>query len=485
MLELPEGLEDPIQVLGRDPHAGVPDLKVELLARGPRADANVSLVRELHRVGAEVEEDVTELAGVGPQHAAVLRRLHPEVDPLPAGERLDDRAHLFHQVAHRDRGRVHRRPTGLQARMGEHLLDELQEVAGAGQDPLHVPCVRLRNRLRHAEPEEVRVADDRVQGRAELVADSGQELGLGAARRLRLLAGADELRDVHRVEEDSGDAAVGLDEGLTDEVEEELAGLAVGAVLQAEPRLHAPVRLPGLVHPVHLLEEALVPELRQHLADGAPQHLPVADEPEVGGVGDLEHMVRTPHHGDQSGRLPEDAPEPGALDLERLDESLALGLDPLGGGHVDHLDHRAHLLAVPDDRAGRALHREEAAVLPDEDLLVVEDPEALRQRAVDRALLDRIGAAVGMRVVDRIVEASVPDFLEDEAGQPLGRRIHVGAVAAGVHHEESGRGVLRNGAEEVVSLGVARLWSAWRRFRCPRIHGVSGVPGRQDSGSAR
>ena len=88
--------------------------------------------------------------------------------------------------------------------------------------------------------------------------------------------------------------------------------------------------------------------------------------------------------------------------------------------------------AVLDDREGRVLGQEEAAVLPPHHLVVELHGAARLQGPDERAFGLRVGRAVRVGVVDQVVHVPAQHLLGVEAERPLGGLVDEGAASLGV-----------------------------------------------------
>ena len=147
--------------------------------------------------------------------------------------------------------------------------------------------------------------------------------------------------------------------------------------------------------------------------------------------------------------------------LEHAGAQAQLVLDELVLGDVLDLDDGADGGPIGDDRAGGEGDGEEAAVLADEHVLAAL-LLALRQGAVDRALGDRVRPAVGVTVVDEVVQRPALHLGDRVADHRHGGGVHEGAVLPRVHQEQRRGGVVGDRAGQLVlslqrALGVATL----------------------------
>ena len=123
-----------------------------------------------------VHGDVAALAGV---HVA-----QPLGVQLRQHERLDAEQDVVHRHA-RD-GELH--APGFELREVQHVVDEPEQMPLAALDALEVLALLGGDRAAHAHLEQLRVAADGVERRAQLVAHHREELALGAVGRFRLAA---------------------------------------------------------------------------------------------------------------------------------------------------------------------------------------------------------------------------------------------------------------------------------------------------------
>ncbi len=197
---LREGVEDAALRLGRDADAGVDDVDLEhqpairplALAH---ADRHAAMRRELHRVAAEVQQHLLELLlrADQPQRKP---RADPDMDEHALGLRLhrQDAPHLVEAGGEIERGDADRLLAGLDAREVEDVVDQAQQrAAGIADHRRHLGLLAVEP----PEAQQVGERDDRVERRAQLVADAGEEHALGLARLLRLLLGLRQLADQH------------------------------------------------------------------------------------------------------------------------------------------------------------------------------------------------------------------------------------------------------------------------------------------------
>ncbi len=193
---LAEGLEDQALLRLGDADAGVAHREVEHGAVGLElvgADADDDLARagELHRVADEVDHDLAE-----PHRVADQRLGHARVDVVGDLQALLVRG--VRQHPHRlGQGVVEAEGDALQRELLRFDLREIEDVVDDEEErvrrALHeLEVVTLLARELGLEGQRGH-ADDPVHRRPHLVADVGEEVALGAARRLGRLLGALEL----------------------------------------------------------------------------------------------------------------------------------------------------------------------------------------------------------------------------------------------------------------------------------------------------
>ena len=196
-----EGPEDALLLVPRDADAGVAhrEPEADLLRRRRKgaaidfhADVHLSFLGELDGVAHEVEQHLPQPARVADQGVGHVRlHLVDQLQPLrvsPHGQRpqgVPDR---------RPQGEIAWRQfhlPGLDLGEVEQVIDEAEQVVGRGLDrPQALPLVLGQRRVEH----QFGHAEDGVHGRADLMADVGQELVLGPIGRLRRLLRLPQLR---------------------------------------------------------------------------------------------------------------------------------------------------------------------------------------------------------------------------------------------------------------------------------------------------
>ncbi len=144
--------------------------------------------REFDRVVQQVEQHLPQ-----PVRIAVKRFGQARIEARLDGQRgLEGRpAHhrdrVVEEGAHRERNRIELELSGLDLRDVENVVDDGEQGLAGDADQLQVAAV-LRIVI-GASQQQVGIAEDAVEGRADLVADHREELALGRARPLGLRPG--------------------------------------------------------------------------------------------------------------------------------------------------------------------------------------------------------------------------------------------------------------------------------------------------------
>src|SRR5213593_2355298 len=175
---LAELLEDRLLVLRCDADPGVGDGHLDGPVRVQRTHVDpTALGRELHGVGQQIQEHLLELALVGDD---VLERLvdrQVEREPVTHGPFAYQRERVLEGHAEIERPELQLHPSRLDLGEVEDVVDQREQVAPGAQDDPHVLSLFLVQFAEHAVVQHFREADDRVEGRAELVRHVGEELG--------------------------------------------------------------------------------------------------------------------------------------------------------------------------------------------------------------------------------------------------------------------------------------------------------------------
>ena len=141
---------------------------------------------ELDGVADQVHQHLGEAALVAPAARQIRRHVDLERELLLGRERLGRAHHVEHQLAHRVIDRREGQLARLDLGQIEHVVDQAEQMAAVLLDALeHV--LHLRGHVAvDAVLDQLGIAEHGVQGRPQLVAHVGQELGLVPARRFQL-----------------------------------------------------------------------------------------------------------------------------------------------------------------------------------------------------------------------------------------------------------------------------------------------------------
>ena len=179
-----EALEEPLHLGGLDAGAGVLDRELDMVVDAAQADLDRALERGLERVGDEVEDDPLPQVAVHVDRLGQAARSRPRARGPPrsvASRKVLARSAVSCATSvGRNSARI--RPASS-AREVEQRVDELEQPHGVAVHELQ------RDRATSAGAVAQRVlerAEHQRQRRAELVADVGEERGLGPVELLEL-----------------------------------------------------------------------------------------------------------------------------------------------------------------------------------------------------------------------------------------------------------------------------------------------------------
>ncbi len=183
---LQKRLEHVRQEMGRDPDAGVAHRHADdAVALDQRHHHPSALRGELHGVRQQVPEDLLQPSAVAPDHA-LDRSLDLERDPFGLGRRPHALERLFERSRDEQRPDFQPHFSGRDPRDVEQVLHQLVLDDGVALDDLDGP--RPLFERQRVGPQHPRVAEDRVQRRAQLVRQRRHELVLHAVGGLRGVA---------------------------------------------------------------------------------------------------------------------------------------------------------------------------------------------------------------------------------------------------------------------------------------------------------
>ena len=188
-VHLAEFLEHQLQLIQGNADAGVRDRDGDVLVAAPHIDGDRARLGEFGGVAQEIDQDLAQLVLVAEQGRQspldLLDQLHA---PAP-DHRLDGAQALVEERLEHELERPHVHASGLDLGQVEHVVDQPEQMVGAGQDLLEIAVLALGQEILAAAHDQPGEADDRVHRRPQLVAHVGQELGLRPARLLGLLLG--------------------------------------------------------------------------------------------------------------------------------------------------------------------------------------------------------------------------------------------------------------------------------------------------------
>jgi hypothetical protein len=197
-----EGREYPFELLGRDANARILDLESQPAVpdRGivaVHAEVDHAAPRELDGVAEQVQENLAELpligddrggqssGGLEAERQAALHGAHARDVTDVAQERVEvELCRIELELARLDLGEI------------QHLADQVEQVLAAALDRRHP--LGTRGAEIGVALQQLCVAEDPVQRRAQLVAHVGEKLALRTARALGGVAGALQRRSASR-----------------------------------------------------------------------------------------------------------------------------------------------------------------------------------------------------------------------------------------------------------------------------------------------
>jgi len=136
------------------------------------------------------------------------------------------------------------------------------------------------------------------------------QTGLGGPKRLlRTMS----VGDVDAFDEDRGDVARRVLDGLEDEIEITRLRGATGRLLKGDFHVFSDKRLTRCEDAVEQANKALPLNLGNSLANGQADHIAMPDQLLIGGVGQHEPMVGTLKERREAGRLDKHLPQPTNL----------------------------------------------------------------------------------------------------------------------------------------------------------------------------
>ena len=173
-----EGQKDALLILRGDADAGVDHLDARDLAAVVEPQGHAAGVGEAHGVAQQVDEDLPEPLGVGihvGRHAPA--GLQVEDEPLGFGLRRNHSHQVVQELVHRQRGKVEPQAPGLDAGQIEQAVDQPVHVLAAAVDGVERGAACALHLV--VLEQNLRVAQDAVERRAQFVGDAGDVARLG------------------------------------------------------------------------------------------------------------------------------------------------------------------------------------------------------------------------------------------------------------------------------------------------------------------
>src|SRR6185312_2283874 len=211
LVGLGEGLEDPALRFRRHADTGVADFDAQL--HGFRADLvgadvdhDLAALGELDGVADQVGQHLAQAAGIAGEAARQVRRdVGAEAQALLLGHLVEEVLDLFDDVAGVEGHHLQLDLAGLDLREIQDVVDDAEQRLGRAVDDLPEAALALAE---IGIEQHLGGAEHAVEGRADLVADGGQEL------RLRLVGGLGLGLGVFQLADRLPQAGVGLDQLL-------------------------------------------------------------------------------------------------------------------------------------------------------------------------------------------------------------------------------------------------------------------------------
>ncbi|HEU4403828.1 MAG TPA: hypothetical protein VFS43_00835 [Polyangiaceae bacterium] len=173
-----EALEQVRQLARRDAHARVAHHQLDVLRQRAQLDRHLAREGELERVREQVRHDLFPHARVDPHGLGQFRAVDPQPEPRALGGAAEQARDVGRERGEVDRLEVGAQPAGFDLRDVEQRVDEGQEPAGVARGRLDL-AREPRGQLGAPSGELVERGEQQGEGRAELVADVREELGLG------------------------------------------------------------------------------------------------------------------------------------------------------------------------------------------------------------------------------------------------------------------------------------------------------------------
>src|SRR5687768_10915792 len=146
LVDLPERVEDALEMLHRDTRPGVGDLELDAIAAHLRRETDVAGRGELHGVREKVDDDLSHLLRVAAHHGARAVPREAELDALLLGPRPNDDRRLLEPRGEPEVLDPNLLASGLDAGEAQNVLDQHEQVLAAGAHARQVIALRLVDR---------------------------------------------------------------------------------------------------------------------------------------------------------------------------------------------------------------------------------------------------------------------------------------------------------------------------------------------------
>ena len=137
--------------------------------------------RELGRVAQQIEQDLLQLLAIGACSDGGGARRQLVVQLSLSKLRFDERAHGPQRRRQRNVGHVVQHASCIESRKVEYGIDEPQEVTLVEPDLLQIRDLSVGHRPAQPQFDQLGVAGNRIERRAQFVRHHGQEVALGSA----------------------------------------------------------------------------------------------------------------------------------------------------------------------------------------------------------------------------------------------------------------------------------------------------------------
>ncbi len=215
-IHLRKPIEDPVQMLGGNPDAGIlhrqthaPVLALLAEHRNPPARSG-----ELQRVSHQVDDHLLERFGIHVNHRQRLELTHLEPDALPLGQWPRPRHDLLDDRSHLDGSSLHRQLLPLDLRQIQEVVDQLEQPQPIRVDRLQIAPLKLRQLTKLPTQHRLYRRQRQRQRRPKLVMDVRSKPRLRDIQFLQLiprplnLGALDVIGKTHPIQEHAGQHAL-------------------------------------------------------------------------------------------------------------------------------------------------------------------------------------------------------------------------------------------------------------------------------------